>query len=177
MLFLLLGLSHTFSFQATPPFNLRLPFSVFFRVQPSLLIARLIVQRLTRSPWACSHMAQCCSSIASPYACNWGSTPASTCARFFGGRPGIALGRTCPSSRRCFRYRLIVALETPKNRTISARGRPRSTARKTRSRKSCEYAFMNFLLAKGSADWEMKPRLEDACHLFPRSHCKKTGQK
>ncbi len=34
---------------------------------------------------------------------------------------------------------LIVALETPKIRTISARGRPRSTARKTRSRKSCEY--------------------------------------
>jgi len=46
-------------------------------------------------------MALCCSSVASSCVCNWASTSASTCARFFGGRPGIALGRICPSSRRC----------------------------------------------------------------------------
>ena len=53
-------------------------------------------------------MVQCCSRVASACVCNWGSTPASTCARFFGGRPGIALGRTCPSSLCCFAYRLSV---------------------------------------------------------------------
>ena len=46
-------------------------------------------------------MPLCCGSRASSCGCQWGSTSASTCARFFAGRPGSALGRICPSSRRC----------------------------------------------------------------------------
>ncbi len=81
------------------------PNDFFDLVQPSRLIARLMGKLLTRLPCACSHIAQCCESRASSCICSWGSTLASTCARFFEGRPGIVLGRTCPCSRRCFTYR------------------------------------------------------------------------
>src|SRR5262249_34709144 len=82
---------------------------LFFRVQPSQMCAPLMVFRFTHSPWVCSQRSQCCTSLASSWACNWGTTPVSTCTRFFGGRPGIALGRICPLSRRCFVYCLMVA--------------------------------------------------------------------
>src|SRR5512142_79883 len=76
---------------------------LFFRVQPNCSIARLIVQRLTTSPWVCSHNSQCCSSVASSWARSCASSPACKAARFLGVRPGIAWGFTCPSSRRCLR--------------------------------------------------------------------------
>jgi hypothetical protein len=56
----------------------------------------------------------------------------------------MALGLRVPVSRRCLRYRLIVAGETAKVLTMSARGMPVSTARSTRSLRSCEYGFMLF---------------------------------
>jgi hypothetical protein len=69
---------------------------LYFRVQPSRAISRLIVQRLKRSPHACSHMAQYCIEVASACACTWDSMAASMVVRFFGGRPEIAVGRTYP---------------------------------------------------------------------------------
>lgn len=54
----------------------------------------------------------------------------------------MALGLRFPVSRRCFTYRLIVAGETAKVLTMSARGMPVSTVRNTRSLRSCEYGFM-----------------------------------
>ena len=54
----------------------------------------------------------------------------------------MALGLRFPVSRRCFTYRLIVAGETAKVLTMSARVMPVSTARNTRSLRSCEYGFM-----------------------------------
>src|SRR5207302_11281243 len=76
---------------------------LFFRVHPTRLMARPIVVVLTRKPCSCSQLRQCISKVASGYACNWATNPASKGAYFLEGRPGIGLTLTFPVSRRCLR--------------------------------------------------------------------------
>ena len=67
---------------------------LFFRVQSTRLMASLIAQRLTRTPWLCSHSSQCRCSVTSGYACSCSTTPACSAANFLGVRPGMALALT-----------------------------------------------------------------------------------
>jgi len=116
---------------------------LFFRVQPSCLIARPIVLALTSCPCSVFHIWQCSSSVADGLASNWGSRSAHTASRFFAGLPGMAFGARSPSSFRCLRYRLMVERDTPSISLISSRDFSSSTARTTRSLRSVKYAFMN----------------------------------
>ena len=121
---------------------LRVGRRLFLRVQPSAAIARPIVAALTAIPRPASHNRQCSASVASGYASNWGTSPARSAASFTEAIPGRGDGASPPVSRRRFRYRLIVATDTPNTRAAASRGIPPSTAVTTRSRKSTEYALM-----------------------------------
>ena len=99
--------------------------SVFFlRVQPIRRMMQRIVLMLTCTPQVCFQIGQCISSVASGWASHCATQPTESGAPFFEGRPGIARGCRFPVSRRCFKYRLIVALETPKSLMISVREYP-----------------------------------------------------
>src|SRR5258708_4806959 len=74
----------------------------FLRVQPTRLIARLIVAVLTCTPCVCSHSRQWSSNLTSSWACSCATSSACNGANFLGGRPGIGLGASFPVSRRCF---------------------------------------------------------------------------
>ena len=76
---------------------------LFFRVQPKAILARLILAGLTLMPYDASHIWQCCSRVASGWAFNCSTRPACKAAPLMLGRPGIALGKTWPLSRRCLR--------------------------------------------------------------------------
>lgn len=105
-------------------------------------MTRLSVAGLTRTPWACSHQVQCCSSVASGWAASWGSSPATSPARFGPGGPGRADAARLPVSRRRRRQRVIVGADTPNSRATSACRSPPSAASSTRMRRSFEYAFI-----------------------------------
>ena len=57
-------------------------------------------------------------------------------------RPGEGLGARSPPSRRRLSHRFTVGRETPKTRTTSALGSPRSTAASSLTLRSFEYAFI-----------------------------------
>src|SRR5579859_237222 len=111
---------------------------LFFRVQPRACLARVILAGLTLTPWLASHIWQCCSRLASGWARNCSSSSASKAAPLTLGRPGIALGKTLPRSRRALRYRLMVEVEMANVSATSAWLLPPSMARSTRRRKSWE---------------------------------------
>jgi len=117
-------------------------YGLFFRVQPRACLARVILAGLTLRPCAACHSWQCCSRLASGWALNCSNSPACKAAPLMLGRPGMALGKIWPLSRRCLRYRLIVAVEMANVSATSAWFFPWSMARSTRCRKSWEYAFM-----------------------------------
>lgn len=104
--------------------------------------ARLMLAGLTLMPWEASHIWQCCSRVASGWVLNCSTRPACNATPLTFGRPGMLLGTTWPLSRRCLRYRLMLAMEMAKVSATSACFFPWSIARRTRCRKSCEYAFM-----------------------------------
>ncbi len=87
-------------------------------------------------------MWQCCSRVASGLALNCSNRSTCKAAPLTFGRPGMALGKTWPRSRRALRYRLIVAVEMANVSATSTWVFPWSMARSTRRRKSWEYAFM-----------------------------------
>src|SRR6266566_1152318 len=78
-------------------------YSLFFRVQPRACLARVILAGITLMPWEASHIWQCCSRLASGVALNCSSSPACKAAPLTLGRPGMALGKTLPLSRRALR--------------------------------------------------------------------------
>jgi len=105
-------------------YSIRLLLISFFRVHPKRWIARLIVAILTFTPSRASQCWQCSSRVASGYASSCVRSFANNNASFLGGRPGIGLGSRFPVSRRCLRYRLIEALDTPNTLITSARDLP-----------------------------------------------------
>jgi len=113
-------------------------YRLFFRVQPKTILARLILAGLTLMPCEASHIWQCCSRVASGLALNCSNRPACNAAPLMLGRPGMVLGKTWPLSRRCLRYRLMVAVEMANDSATSAWLFPWSIARSTRCRKSWE---------------------------------------
>ncbi len=73
---------------------------LFFRVQPRACLARVMLAGLTLMPCEASHIWQCCSRLASGWALNCCNNPACKAAPLTFGRPGMALGKTWPLSRR-----------------------------------------------------------------------------
>ncbi len=70
------------------------PQSLFFRVQPRAILARLMLAGLTLMPYLASNSWQCSSRLASGWVSSCASKLACNSAPFFAGRPGIAFGRT-----------------------------------------------------------------------------------
>ena len=114
---------------------------LFFRVTPSVVKARLIVDVLTSTPAAWCHHAHCSSNVASACVASRSGSAATNASRFTAGGPGTGFGTRSPRSRFCFSHRLIVGIDTATRQTTSSRGIPLATADTTRHRKSSEYGF------------------------------------
>jgi hypothetical protein len=112
------------------------------RVHPSRASARLIVAVLTPQPDASRHQEQWSASVAS--ACPTSRSGSAACkpAVFTATDPGTGRRDSPPVSRFSRTHRSIVGTDTSKRAATSSRGRPASTARITRSRRSSEYAFI-----------------------------------
>jgi hypothetical protein len=104
--------------------------------------ARLIVAVLTSKPDASRHHAHCSASVASACSASRSGSAASSPAVFTAAGPGTGRRAKPPVSRFSRTHRSIVGTDTSKRAATSSRGRPASTARTTRSRRSSEYAFM-----------------------------------
>ena len=99
-----------------------------------------MVDALTVVPVAAAQAAQGAASVASGRAPTWASN-SGCCARPIAGvRPGRERGAISPGSRRC-RQRKSVVRWTPKREATPPTGRPASTCRSARSRRSREYCF------------------------------------
>ena len=98
----------------------------------------------TLTPCLRSHSSQWRCSVASGFSSSWRhkARRSSAVLQMLGVLPGEGLGATSPVSRLRLAKRPMVATETPKRRTISLRGVPRSTAASTRNLRSFEYAFI-----------------------------------
>ncbi len=104
--------------------------------------ARLIVAVLTCQPDASRHQEQWSASVASACPANRSGNTACKPVVFTATEPGTGRRVSPPVSRFSRTQRSIVGTDTSKRAATSSLGRPASTARITRSRRSSEYAFI-----------------------------------